>query len=165
MLRMSADSDWAGDPLTRKSISCCHAMLGKHLIKSYVGTQAAPALSSGEAEFVAQVKSGSIALGVQSLCRDFGEEVSIELGSDSSAAKGVLGRLGLGKIRHLETGLLWMQHFVDKQVFKLKKLCGKTQNPVDVGTKDLSEADMRRCLAMAGVVELPGSHPLALGIE
>ena len=103
MLRMSADSDWAGDPLTRKSISCCHAMLGKHLIKSYVGTQAAPALSSGEAEFVAQVKSGSIALGVQSLCRDFGEEVSIELGSDSSAAKGVLGRLGLGKIRHLET--------------------------------------------------------------
>ena len=114
MLKMSADSDWAGDPLTRKSVSCCHAMLGKHLIKSYVGTQAAPALSSGEAEFVAQVKSGSIALGIQSLCRDFGEEVSIELGSDSSAAKGVLGRLGLGKIKHLETGLLWIQHFVDK---------------------------------------------------
>ena len=140
-------------------------MLGKHVIKSYVGTQAALALSSGEAEFVAQVKSGSIALGVKSLCRDSGDEVSIELGSDSSAAKGVLGRLGLGKIRHLETGLLWIQHFVDKQVFKLKKLCGKTQNSADVGTKDLSEADMRRCLAMAGVVELPGIHPLALGIE
>ena len=114
---------------------------------------------------MAQVKYGSIALGVQSLCRDFGEEVSIELGSDSSAAKGVLGRLGLGKIRHLETGLLWIQHFVDKQVFKFKKLCGKTQNSADVDSKDLSEADMRRCLAMAGVVELPGSHPLALSIE
>ena len=91
MLRMSADSDWAGDPLTRKSISCCHAMLGKHLIKSYVGTQVAPALSSGEAESVAQVESGSIALGVQSLCRDYGEEVSIELGSDSSAVESELG--------------------------------------------------------------------------
>ena len=99
------------------------------------------------------------------MCRDFGEEVSIELGSDSSAAKGVLGRLGLGKIRHLETGLLWIQHFVDKQVFKLKKLCGKTQKSSDIGTTDLSEADMRRCLTMAGVVELSGRHPLALGIE
>ena len=43
-----------------------------------------------------------------SVCRDYGEEVSIELGSNSSAAKGVLGRLGLGKVRRLETGLLWI---------------------------------------------------------
>ena len=63
---------------------------------------------------MAQVKSGSIVLGVQSMCRDYSEEVSIELGSNSSAAKGVLGRLGLNKIRHLETGLLWMQHFVGR---------------------------------------------------
>ena len=117
MLKMSADSDWAGDPLTRKSISCCHAMLGKHLIRSYVGTQAAPALSSGEAEFVAQVKSGSIAFGVQSLCRDFGEEVSIELRMDSSAVPGWIGRPVLSKLRHLETGLLWILRIVDCQVF------------------------------------------------
>ena len=112
VLKMSADSDWAGDPLTRKSVSCCHAMLGRHLIKSYVGSQSAPASSSGEAEFVAQVKSVSIALGIQSLAEDLGAEVSLELGAHSSAAKGVLGRLGLGKIRHLETGLLWIQHFL-----------------------------------------------------
>ena len=54
---------------------------------------------------MAQVKSGSIALGIQSLAKDIGEEVSLELGADSSAAKGVLGRLGLGKIRYLEIGL------------------------------------------------------------
>ena len=83
---MSADSDWAGYPLARNSVSCCHAMLGRHLIKSYVGSQSAPALSSGDAEFVAQVKSGSISLGIQSLAKDFGEVVSIELGADSSAA-------------------------------------------------------------------------------
>ena len=61
-------------------------MLGRHLIKSYVGSQSAPALSSGEAEFVAQIKSRSIALGIQSLAKDLGEEVPLELGADSSAA-------------------------------------------------------------------------------
>ena len=60
------------------------------------------------------------------VCRDYGEEVSIELGLNSSAAKGAIGRLGLGKVRHLETGLLWISRFVDRQVFKIKKLCGKT---------------------------------------
>ena len=165
VLKMSADSDWAGNPLTRKSVSCCHAMLGRHLIKSYVGSHSAPALSSGEAEFVAQVKSGSIALGIQSLAKDLGEEVSLELGADSSAAKGVLGRLGLGKIRHLETGSLWILHFVDRGVFKLGKACGSRENSADVGTKDLNEGDMRRCLELVRVVELSGSHSLALQIE
>ena len=77
-----------------------------------------------------------------SVCRDYGEEVSIELGSDSSAAKGVLGRLGLGEAKHLEAGFLWISSFVDCQVFLIKRLCGKTQKSVDIGTSDLSEADM-----------------------
>ena len=75
--------------------------------------------------------------------------MSIELRMNSSAVHGLIGRPVLGKIRRLETGLLWIQHFVDKQVLKLKKRCGKTQNSGDVGIKDLSDADMRHCLAMA----------------
>ena len=45
-------------------------------------------------------------LGVQSVCRDYGREVSIIMGSDSSVAKDVLDRFGLGEIEHLESGLL-----------------------------------------------------------
>ena len=71
----------------------------------------------------------------------------------------------MSEIKHLEAGLLWISSFVDCQVFKIKKLCGKTQNSIDIGTKDLREADMRRCLMMAGVVELSSSHPFAQGIE
>ena len=58
-----------------------------------------------------------------------------------------------------------LEQLVDRGVFKLPKLCGKTANSADVGTKDLSEADMRRCLMWAGVVELDGQHPQALGID
>ena len=56
-------------------------------------------------------------LGVQSVCRDYGREVSIVVGSDSSVAKDVLDRFGLGEIEHLESGLLWTWHVAESQVF------------------------------------------------
>ena len=44
MLKVSADSDWARDPLTRKSISRYRTEFNKHLIESYVGTRVALAV-------------------------------------------------------------------------------------------------------------------------
>ena len=51
------------------------------------------------------------------VCRDYGEEVSIELRMNSSAVHELVGRPVLGKIRRLETGLLWILRIVDCQVF------------------------------------------------
>ena len=51
------------------------------------------------------------------VCRDYGEKGSIELRMSSSAAQGVMGRPVLGKVKHLETGLLWILRIVDCQVF------------------------------------------------
>ena len=51
------------------------------------------------------------------VCRDYGEEVSIELRMNSSAVHGLIGRPVLGKIGRLETGLLWILRIVDCQVF------------------------------------------------
>ena len=51
------------------------------------------------------------------MCCDYGEEVFIVMGSDSSEAKDVLDRCGLGEIEHLESGLLWIWHVVACQVF------------------------------------------------
>ena len=83
-----------------------HVLIGEHLIKAVVGTQTVPALSSGEAEFLAIVKAGSLSLGIRSMAADFGDKgLDIEIGTDSSAAKGILGRIGLGRVRHLDTGL------------------------------------------------------------
>ena len=52
----------------------------------------------GTAEFVATVKAGTTALGIRSLAADFGDELTIEIGTDSGAAKGILSRVGLGRI-------------------------------------------------------------------
>ena len=45
-----ADSDWAGDKVTRKSTNGGLIMLGNHMIKSWSSSQPVIALSSGEAE-------------------------------------------------------------------------------------------------------------------
>ena len=54
------------------------------------------ALSSGEAEYYGMVKGASVALGLQSVLKDFNIECSIVLKSDASAAIAISNRRGLG---------------------------------------------------------------------
>ena len=82
-------------------------MIGEHCISSQTATQSAPALSSGEAEYLGNVKGASIGIGMQSMARDVGDERVVRIATDSSASKGIASRLGLGNIRHLDAGLLW----------------------------------------------------------
>ena len=49
---------------------------------------------------------------MQSLLRDLGWEVEVGVWTDSSTAKGVAARRGLGKLRHVELRYLWVQEVV-----------------------------------------------------
>ena len=109
-------------------------MLGSHLIKSWSSTQSSVALSSGEAEFNGVVRGAGIGLGYQSLLHDLGIQVPLRIWTDSSAAMGICGRQGLGKLRHLDTHTLWVQQAVRSRRFELKKIDGKV-NPADLLTK------------------------------
>ena len=84
-------------------------MLGEHMIRGWSTTQAAIALSSGEAKFYGLVKASSAALGMQAMYHDFGETMGIRVYTDASAAKAIASRRGLGKLRHLAVHLLWLQ--------------------------------------------------------
>ena len=70
---------------------------------------------------------------------------SITLYTDSSAARGIIHRAGLGKLRRLETGYLWLQSAVKAKKLQIRKVLG-TENPADLLTKHLSAADMWRNL-------------------
>ena len=111
-------------------------MLGRHLIKAWSATQASIALSSGEAEYYGVVRGVGIALGMQALYRDIGLAVPIRVWTDSSAAIGIAGRQGLGKLRHLECHSLWVQQRLRRKEFKLMKVAGEV-NPADLFTKHL----------------------------
>ena len=128
------DTDWAGCPRTRKSTSGGCVLLGKHTIKTWSSTQASVSLSSGEAEFNGVVRGAGMGLGFQSLMHDLGQDASVRVWTDSSAAIGISSRQGLGKLRHLDTHTLWIQHAVRSGRIDLRKVLGE-KNPADLFTK------------------------------
>ena len=79
---------------------------------------------------------------VSSPCsKGLGLKASVTLFTDSSAARGIIHREGLGKLRHLETGYLWLQAAVKNKRLQVRKVLGK-ENPADLFTKHLGAADM-----------------------
>ena len=135
------DSDWAGCRKSRKSTSGGILYFGGVAVHGWSSNQAVIALSSGEAEYYAALKGASSALGFQSMLKDLGMQGSITLYTDSSAARGIIHRAGLGKLRHLETGFLWLQAAVKAKKLQVRKVLG-TENPADLLTKHLSSTDM-----------------------
>ena len=91
-------------------------MLGTHCIKTWSTNQQVVATSSGEAEYYG--------LGVQGMLRDSGITLGIALCIDSSAAKGIASRRGLGKVRHIELAELWLQDQVARGKIKIEKIRG-----------------------------------------
>ena len=118
-------------------------------LKTWSTTQAVRALSSGEAEYHVALKRASMALGFRSMSVDLGENVKITLRSDSSAALGIGGRQGLGKLRHLETSYLWLQDILTLQRLSVRKVKG-VENPADLGTKHLKFDDIEKHLHFIG---------------
>ena len=160
-LDVYCDSDWAADKVDRKSVSCVAIFHGAHLIKFTVSTQGIIALSSGEAEFIASVKASSTSLGTRSLAADLGLRVTPRLHMDSTAALGIYGRRGIGKIRHLHTPLLWVQERRAAKELETQKVPGE-RNPADLGTKELSFTVMQKHLERCGFRFADGFHPKAL---
>ena len=152
------DTDWAGCPKTRRSTSGGGLVLGSHLIKSWSSTQADVALSSGEAEYYGAVKAGGIGLGYQSLLRDLGLDLALRVWTDSTATIGICNRDGLGKLRHIDTQCLWLQHQVRGGKIDLRKVKG-TENPADVFTKHLPGNGCIEALLRLFSCDIRGGRP------
>jgi len=155
VLRAYTDSDFAGCVATRRSTSGGAVLLGGHLLKHWASTQKKITLSSGEAELGAVVRGFSEVLGIQSVARDLGAELSPEVHADSSAAIGICQRSGIGKVRHLAVAQLWAQDLVRSRACRLYKVLG-TENPADLLTKPLARAEIDGHLARLGLSRASG---------
>ena len=122
-------------------------MIGGHCIRTWSTTQAPIALSSAEAEYYAMVEGAVKAKGLESMLKELGmfQDGPLTLLSDSSAARAFASRRGLGRMRHIETRMLWLQAEVQKQSIQLDTVIGK-ENPADLMTKYLSESEIREHL-------------------
>ena len=124
------------------------------------------ALSSGEAEYYAMVKAASQGIGIRNMMEDLGErnENPIEIKTDATAAIGIVNRVGVGKIRHIEVNQLWLQEKVFKGEIVVQKVDTKA-NLADALTKSLSEDEMAEHVRLCGSSVGKSRHPLAPRVE
>ena len=109
------------------------------------------ALSSGKAEYLPLVNAFCEGIGIQALARDLGWEMRLIIHVDSSTARSIANRSGVGKLRHIETGVLWVQQAVKECSFALCRVAGK-DNFADILTKPMSLDEMRGKLRGIGAI-------------
>ena len=117
-------------------------------------------MSSAEAELYGIIRGAVNGTGLLSIARDLGETLRLEVLTDSSAAVGVCRRKGIGKVRHLNTNLLWIQDKVRDGSLILRKVLG-TENSADLLTKHLTNAVMVDHLSRLGLSFEQGRSDLA----
>ena len=121
-------------------------------MKSWSKTISTLALSSGESELAALAKGAAEGLGIESILGDFGITVKVELHSDATAAIGIAGRQGLGRIRHVAVADLWVQQRLKAGDFKVFKVNG-LENIPDSMTKALDAVKITEFLKLMNVAD------------
>ena len=94
------------------------------------------AQSTAESELLATVRAASGALGMMSLAADLGISLTTRLRIDASAALGILERRGVGRVRHLDVGALWIQEQASRKAIYFVEVHGLV-NSADLMTKHL----------------------------
>ena len=144
------DSDWATDQQNRKSKSAVHIYVGDCLLYSYTRRQTVIAQSSAEAEFYATASGVSEGILLRKVLAFFGLPLGLRVLTDSAANNAMAHRLGVGKVRHLETKVLWLQQLVYQGLLTMTWRAGRFNN-ADLGTKVLRKARFLELVEKAGL--------------
>lgn len=115
-------------------------MPGAHVLTSSGASQAAVALSSGEAGCYGVVRAARTALGQQALFTDLGLSTEVRAGTDSSATIGNCSRQVPGRLRHVDANTLRVLGNVGNGETELHKVRAEV-NPADLFIKHRGRAD------------------------
>ena len=157
-----SDSDFAGDQTTRRSISSGQVYVNRALILSFVRGQKAITLSLGEAEYMALTATTSEAIHIKNMWEYMiRADANLVARTDSSVARAISSRQGVGRIRHLSVASLWLHNRVQCRDISVRAI-GTVFNPSDVGTKVLSVQRLRLlCYIMGTIKCLPVQSSLS----
>jgi len=117
----------------------------------FVRRQQVESLSSTESEYYGAVSTVAEGKCIKELFAWLGYRVTWELCMDSSGAKAVAQRQGVGKIRHLSVRTLWLQRETQAGL-KVTKILG-LGNTADLGTKDLDARRFQLLCEMLGFTD------------
>ena len=159
-----SDANWAQCRQSRKSTSGGAILVGAHLIKAWSKTQATIAKSSAESELYGIVRATCEGLGFMTLRKDMGEDTRARLHMDATAARGIVDREGVSKIRHLDVNILWLQEQVAREAMPLLKVHGP-ENSADLMTKHLGFEMIKKHIARMSLVFREGRAVKAVELQ
>ena len=151
VLESFSDSDWSTNQEHRRSTSAgCHLLNGCYMYSSS-RTQRVISLSSCEAELHGMVSTLADGIFLKR-CIEFVVKAMVEhyLLTDSSSARQLAQRQGIGKIKHLSAKVLWIQQQVQDKMVCLSQI-STIWNVSDVGTKVLSARRLKLLLHQLGM--------------
>ena len=155
LIEAVSDSNFANDKATRRSLSSGQLYVNGALAFSFVRSQKVVTTSSGEAELVALTQTvGEAVLLRKALAFLEGvRDVDVELvaRTDSSVARAIAARSGVGRVKHLATSCLWLQGWVARKELRVAAIPTEV-NPADVGTKVLAARRLAMLLFILGMV-------------
>jgi hypothetical protein len=149
-LYLFSDSDWAGNKTTRKSATCAVIRVGHCSLAVLARGQAVRAQSSCEAEFYGAATAVMEGAHLQQLLAWMSLPLRMRLATDSSAARSAMMRRGVGRMRHMEVKVLWLQDMVARGRCLVDKVPG-VENPADIGTKPLSKETYQKLRVMLAI--------------
>ena len=150
VLKAYSDSNHAGCLQTRRSTSCGAFVLGGAALFGFSRTQKPLALSSAESEWYGAADTASEGIFLCSVLNFVGIRCSLEVFMDSSAALAMTKRIGVGRVRHVDSRTLWLQTGSERGLFVTTKIDGQ-HNLADLGTKNHSGPRLRSLLEMLGM--------------
>jgi len=133
-LTNDVDTDHAGCKETRRSMTCGVICADGCPLASLARRQTIISLSSGESEFCGMHSINVESVGIKRLLQWYGFRVVWSTRSDSSAARSMALREGVGRVRHMDSRLLYTQYLAKYEELKIGRLKG-TENQADIGTK------------------------------
>jgi hypothetical protein len=152
-----ADANWASGP-SRRSTSGGVLFYKNTLIMSWSRTQPTVTLSTAEAELTAMgvaVQEGQF---LQHLLDELGHQAPLRLHSDSSAARAIVARRGVGRLKHLAVKDIWLQEQLREGRLTVQRV-GTLDNYADLFTKVFAAPRHRVLADMIGLQPMTDELP------
>ena len=83
---------------------------------------------------------------------------------DANAARGIVDRQGLSKVRHIDVSLLWLQEQLARDLIPLEKIDG-TKNCADLMTKHVPAEALKKHVAMMNLEFRQGRSDKAVQLQ
>ena len=147
------DAGWSAHKTHRRSTSCAVHFINGNFAYASSRTQRVVSLSSAESELHSRVSGCSDAIFLRR-CMQFltGDEIEQWQWDDNSAARQLIERQGVGKVRHLSGKILWMQSLVLEKEVNVGQI-GTQRNLSDIGTKPLAKQRLLVLLNQIGACD------------